>query len=113
MKYALLIYDHPANNEGDQGSDQAAAITEEYMQVAQSAGIYGGFRLELPEAATTVRVADGESLLTDGPFVDAKEFLGGLFLFEAADLDAALAVAAKIPAARTGGAVEVRPIMEM
>ena len=59
-----------------------------------------------------MRVEDGEVLLTDGPFVDAKEYLGGFYLFEADDLDAALELAARIPAARMGGAVEVRPLVE-
>lgn len=64
------------------------------------------------ETATTVRVNAGETLTTDGPFVEAKEFLGGYYLLEADNLDAALAVAARIPAARMGGAIEVRPIVE-
>jgi hypothetical protein len=59
-----------------------------------------------------VRVRDGETLLTDGPFLDAKEHLGGYFLVDADDLDAALAIAARIPAARLGGAIEVRPLVE-
>ncbi|MDQ4026397.1 MAG: YciI family protein, partial [Actinomycetota bacterium] len=69
-------------------------------------------QLQMPETATTVRVADGETLLTDGPFVDAKEYLGGIFLLEADNLDAATALAARVPAARMGGAVEVRPVVE-
>jgi hypothetical protein len=60
----------------------------------------------------TVRVEDGETLTTDGPFVETKEALGGYFFFEAADLDAAVALASRVPAARMGGAVEVRPIVE-
>ena len=59
-----------------------------------------------------MRVQDGETLLTDGPFVDAKEHLGGYYLVEADDLDAALEIAARIPAARMGGAIEVRPLVE-
>ena len=59
-----------------------------------------------------MRVESGETLLTDGPFVDAKEHLGGFCLVEAGDLDAALAIASRIPAARMGGAVEVRPLVE-
>jgi hypothetical protein len=68
--------------------------------------------LQPVEAATTVRVEDGRTLTTDGPFADTKEHLGGFFLLEADDLDAALEMAARIPAARTGGAVEVRPVVE-
>ena len=64
------------------------------------------------ETATTVRVENGQMLLTDGPFVDAKEHLGGFLVVEADDLDAALEIAARVPAARMGGAVEVRPLVE-
>ena len=71
-----------------------------------------GYGLGLPETATTVRVQDGKTLTTDGPFVEIKESIGGYLLFEAADLDAAIELAARIPAARLGGAVEVRPIVE-
>jgi hypothetical protein len=63
------------------------------------------------ETATTVRVKDGETLTTDGPFVDIKEALGGYCFYEADDLDAAIELAATIPAARMGGAVEIRPIV--
>jgi hypothetical protein len=69
-------------------------------------------QMEEPETATTVRVNDGETLVTDGPFVAVKEALGGYLFFEADDLDAAIELAARIPAARLGGAVEVRPIVE-
>jgi hypothetical protein len=62
--------------------------------------------------ATTVRVRDGETLTTDGPFVSVKEALGGYFLYEADDLDAAIELASRVPAARMGGAVEVRPVAE-
>jgi hypothetical protein len=68
--------------------------------------------MDEPSTATTVRVEDGRTLTTDGPFVDTKEALGGYLLFEADDLDAAIALAATIPAARMGGAIEVRPIAE-
>jgi hypothetical protein len=74
--------------------------------------VIGGNQLQPVETATTVRVQDGETLLTDGPFVDAKEHLGGYFLVDVDDLDRALAIAARIPAARMGGAVEVRPLVE-
>ena len=71
-----------------------------------------GLQLQDPEAATTVRVEDGRTLTTDGPFVAIKEALGGYLIYEADDLDAAIELAARIPAARMGGAVEVRPIVE-
>jgi len=68
--------------------------------------------MDAPEVATTVRVEDGKTLTTDGPFVEIKESIGGYFLYEADDLDAAIELAARVPAARLGGAVEVRPIVE-
>jgi hypothetical protein len=68
--------------------------------------------MEPPETATTIRVEDGRTLTTDGPFVTVKEALGGYFFFEADDLDAAIEVASRVPAARLGGAVEVRPLVE-
>ena len=71
-----------------------------------------GLQLQDPETATTVRVQDGKTLTTDGPFVEIKEAIGGYLLFEADDLDAAIELAARIPAARLGGAIEVRPIVE-
>ena len=71
-----------------------------------------GVGMQPPETATTVRVEDGRTLTTDGPFVTVKEALGGYFVFEADDLDAAIELAARIPAARMGGAIEVRPIVE-
>ena len=74
--------------------------------------VVGGCNWAPPDAATTVRVQDGRTLVTDGPFVETKEALGGYLHFEADDLDAALDIAARIPAARMGGAVEVRPLVE-
>ncbi len=111
MKYALLIYDVASAWEGlsDQERD---AIMGEYFAVAQSPGIVGGQQLHPVETATTVRVKDGETLTTDGPFADTKEFFGGFYLLEADDLDAAIQVASRIPAARMGGSVEIRPTVE-
>ena len=74
--------------------------------------IPSGVWLEPPETATTVRVENGKTLTTDGPFVAVKEALGGYLFFEANDLDAAIELAARIPAARMGGAIEVRPLKE-
>jgi hypothetical protein len=65
-----------------------------------------------PETATTVRVEDGKTLTTDGPFVAVKEALGGWLVFEADDLDAAIELASKIPAASMGGGIEIRPVVE-
>jgi hypothetical protein len=113
MKYLLQIYSAVLREEFERlPADEQEAILGEYMAVRQSPGVIGGEQLQPVETATTVRVRDGETLLTDGPFVDAKEHLGGYFLVEADDLDAALELAARIPAARMGGAVEVRPLAE-
>jgi hypothetical protein len=111
MKYALLIYSN--DTEWDSLSeDEKNAIYGEYAAVSEAAGVYGGSELQPGSTATTVRVQDGRTLTTDGPFPETKEALGGFFLFEADDLDAALELAARIPAARRGGAVEVRPVVE-
>ena len=112
MKYALLIYSSDADWE-NLSEDEQKSIYGEYAAVSESPGIVGGQQLAPAETATTVRVADGSSLTTDGPFAETKEALGGFFLFEADNLDDAIAMAARIPAARMGGAVEVRPLVEM
>ena len=111
MKYALLIYDVPGQMESFD-EDTRSSVYAEYFAIGQTAGVFGGEELHSSDSATTVRVQDGNPLITDGPFADTKEFLGGFYLLEADDLDAALAVAARIPAARLGGAIEVRPIVE-
>jgi hypothetical protein len=111
MKYALLIYRSPEVWD-DLSEDQQRAIYGEYMAIGETPGIVGGSQLQPIDSATTVRVQNGQTLLTDGPFVDAKEHLAGFYLFEADDLDAATGIAARIPAARMGGAVEVRPMVE-
>jgi hypothetical protein len=112
VKYALLIYSHDADWD-NLSEDEQKSIYGEYGAVAQTAGIVGGEQLGPADTATTVRVADGSTLTTDGPFAETKEALGGFFLFEADNLDDAIAIAARIPAARMGGAVEVRPVVEM
>jgi hypothetical protein len=110
MQYMLLIYGN--DTEWDQRSDdEKNAIYAEYGAVAESPGIKGGAELQPATTATTVRVQNGDVLTTDGPFGETKEVLGGYFLFEADDLDAAIDVASRIPAARHG-AVEVRPVVE-
>ena len=111
MKYALLIYD---TSEGWEklSEDEREAVFGEYFAIAQAPGVVGGSQLQPVETATTVRVENGETLVTDGPFPETKEFFGGYYLVEADDLDAVLELAAKIPAAGMGGAVEVRPIVE-
>ncbi len=113
MKYLLQIYDRGASEQVARlPAEEEAAIVGEYLAIGQSPGVIGGEQLQPAETATTVRVEDGKTLLSDGPFVEAKEHLGGFMLFEADDLDAALEIAARIPAARMGGAIEVRPVVE-
>jgi hypothetical protein len=113
VKYILQIYSGGAIDEFERMSeDERGAVVGEYLAIERSPGVIGGDQLQPVETATTVRVQDGQSLLTDGPFVEAKEHLGGYMLVEADDLDAALEIAARIPAARMGGAVEVRPLVE-
>ena len=117
MKYMLLIHHGatplPGSPEWDSLSDdEKAAIPADYQAINETPGVTPGVWLETPEAATTVRVEDGATLTTDGPFVSLKEALGGYLFYEAEDLDAAIALAARIPAARLGGAIEVRPLKE-
>lgn len=110
MRYALLINERPEAYDGLSGAERAA-ITAEYVALMGDERVLSGERLQPAATATTVRVADGEMLLTDGPFADTKEIFGGFYLVEAADLDAALELAGRVPAARLGGSVEVRPLM--
>ena len=113
MKYLLQIYSDIGPAEFRRlSADEQDAILGEYRAIGQSPGVIGGEQLQPVETATTVRVQGGQTLLTDGPFLDAKEHLGGYYLVEADELDAALEIAARIPAARMGGAVEVRPVVE-
>jgi hypothetical protein len=111
MKYALLINERPGAYDG-LSDDQRAAISAEYIALMKDERMLGGERLQPADTATTVRVQNGELLLTDGPFADTKEIFGGYYLVEAIDLDSALELAARIPAARLGGSVEVRPLVE-
>jgi hypothetical protein len=108
MKYLLLI------QQGDTPDTPEAwnRVAEEYQAINETHGVTPGTWMEPPETATTVRVEDGKTLTTDGPFVAVKEALGGYLFFEADDLDAAIDLASRIPAARMGGAVEVRPLKE-
>jgi len=112
MKYLLQIYPDSAAAEIRRSADEQDAILGEYLAIAQSPEVIGGEQLQPVETATTVRVQDGQVLLSDGPFAEAKEHLGGYYLVEADELDAALEIAARIPAARMGGAIEVRPLVE-
>jgi hypothetical protein len=118
MKYLLLIQqgDTPTPNEPDAWSrlseDEQKQVYADYQAINQTPGVTPGVHMQPPEAATTVRVQDGKTLTTDGPFVAVKEALGGFLTFEADDLDAAIELASRIPAARLGGAIEVRPLVE-
>jgi hypothetical protein len=112
MQYLLMIY----QNEVEYGKMDAATsrkVMEEYQaftqSIIQSGNFKAGDRLQDTRTATTVRVRDGKTLMTDGPFAETREQLGGYYLVEAKDLDTALAIAARIPGAKTGS-IEVRPI---
>jgi hypothetical protein len=102
VKYAVLIYS------SDEGPAEPADY-EVYMQLSDRA--IGGAQLQPVSTATTVRVRDGEALTTDGPFAETKEAFGGFYLIDVPNLDDALEFAATVPAARNGGAVEVRPLV--
>jgi hypothetical protein len=118
MKFMLLIHqgDTPTPRDAERwatlSEDEQNAVYRAYGEINQTPGVTPGLQLDEPHTAVTVRVADGETLVTDGPFVETKEALGGYLLFEAESIDAATELAARIPAARLGGAIEVRPIVE-
>ena len=115
MQYVALIYQGstplPGSEAWDALSDEdQKQIYKEYGELNNIPGMTPGLPLGVPEHATTVRVRDGKTLTTDGPFVGMKEAIGGFFVLEAEDLDAAIEVAARVPAARLGGAIEIRPV---
>ena len=117
MKYMLLIHQGttplPGTEEWNQLSDEEKGrVFADYKGINETPGVSPGVQMGGPETATTVRVEDGKTLTTDGPFVELKEAVGGYLFFEADDLDAAIELAARIPAARMGGAIEVRPLVE-
>ncbi len=112
MRYALLIYPKPGSHEA-LGEDEAKSVSAEYWAFRDDPRCLGGAHLQPIETATTVRHDGGRGLITDGPFADSKEVLGGYFVFDASNLDDALEVAQRIPAVRLGGAVEVRPLVEV
>ena len=113
MKYLLLIHGGDAREQFNSlPEEEQNRILGEYRAIAEAPGVLGGHQLHPADTATTVRVQDGRTLTTDGPFIEAKEALGGYFLYEADDLDAAIELASRIPAARLGGKVEIRPLRE-
>jgi hypothetical protein len=110
MQYVLLIYQGSAwERVGTLPEDEKKQIGADYAAVNTTPGVTPGLPLGLPEKARTVRVADGKVQATDGPFVNTDGAVGGYVVFEADDIDAAVELAGRIPAARLGGAVEVRP----
>lgn len=117
MKYMLLIHQGttplPGTEDWNRLSPEAQAqVYADYQAINETPGFTAGVQLDSPETATTVRVQDGRTLTTDGPFAEIKEAVGGFAFYEVDDLDAAIELASRVPAARMGGAVEVRPIVE-
>jgi hypothetical protein len=118
MRYMLLIHqgDTPTPRDPEAwatlSEEEQQAVFADYQALNETPGVSPGVQMQDPSTATTVRVDGGNTLTTDGPFVDTKEALGGYLFYEADDLDAAIELAARIPAARMGGAIEVRPIAE-
>jgi hypothetical protein len=118
MKYMLLIHQGstptPRDPDawGSLSEGEQKAVYADYQAINETPGVSPGVQMEDPATATTVRVEDGKTLTTDGPFVEIKEAIGGYLFFEADDLDAAIELAAQIPAARMGGAIELRPVVE-
>ena len=110
MKYIMLIYQGDAlERQAALPEDEQKQVYADYQGINQTPGVTPAPPMGLPDNATTVRVQDGKTVITDGPFVGMKEAVGGLFILEADDIDAAIEVAARVPAARYGGAVEIRP----
>jgi hypothetical protein len=114
MKYMLLIHQGTTPVPGTDAwehlsQEEQGAVYAAYQALNETPGLTPGVRMQPPDTATTVRVQDGKTLTTDGPFVEIKEAIGGYAILEADDLDAAIELAARIPPARLGGAIEIRP----
>ncbi len=114
MQYVMLIYHGttplPGSDQwGHLSEEEQQQIYADYGALNEDPRVTPGLPMGLPQNATTVRVEDGKTLTTDGPFVTVKEALGGYFILEADDLDAAIELASRVPAARLGGAIEIRP----
>ena len=110
MQYAMMIYVEPGYAEALPEADREAVVAE-FAALADDAHCVTAAQLQAAETATCVRVTGGRTLMTDGPFADTKEVLGGVVLVEAANLDEVLEMAARIPVTRFGGIVEVRPVV--
>jgi hypothetical protein len=111
MQYAMLIHAKPGYTDA-LSEDEQNAVFAEYGALGEDPRARGGAQLQPIETATTVRVQEGQTLTTDGPYADTKEVFVGYYVFEADNLDEAIELAARIPAARLGGAIEVRPLVE-
>jgi hypothetical protein len=109
VKYAILIYGAPDQFEG-MSEDERRAVFEEYMALIDAPGVGGSVRLQPAATAVTVQVREGRMLTTDGPFPEMKEHFAGFYLLEADSREEAVEFAARVPAARMGGAIEVRPV---
>jgi hypothetical protein len=112
MQYMLLVYDTPGAWP-TLTDEEMGKVYSEYAAVSQNTATKHSAQLKGTEEAKTVRIKDGETLVTDGPFAETKETLGGYYLVEAGSIDEAAKLAEQIPSARFGGSVEVRPIVEM
>jgi hypothetical protein len=111
VQYVLLIYDDPAQWQ-DVTPEQMTSLYGEYMAVSELPNTKGGAQLQPPDTARSVRVDNGKALVSDGPFAETKEVLGGFYIIDADSLDEAEQIAARVPSARMGGTVEVRPVVE-
>jgi hypothetical protein len=112
MQYAVLIYAEPDAHQA-LGEETFQSMFQEYMALIQDPRVLANGQLQPIETATTVRVQDGRTLTTDGPFAETKEVLGGFYILDAGNLDEAIQFASRVPAARIpGGSIEVRPLVE-
>ncbi len=112
MKYAMLIFPKPGSHE-ELPPEEYAPVNAQYLALRDDPRCLGGGHLQPADTATTVRHNSADFVITDGPFADSKEVLGGYYVLEAANLDEALEFAQRIPAVTLGGAVEVRPLVEI
>jgi hypothetical protein len=113
MKYVVLINQDARSREWRSApAEEQASIQAAWGRFVQTNGVTPGEYLEPPETATTVRIVDGQTLITDGPYVETKEALDGFCTVEADDLDAAIELAKQIPSLSAGGCVEIRPVVD-
>ena len=112
MKYALLLYDVD-ENWANVGDEEMRSLYAEYAAVSNESETYGGAELQPKATAKTLRLRDGDLLVTDGPFAETKEVISGLYLVDAESEERAIELASRIPTlSRMGGVIEVRPIVE-